>query len=103
MADAQQLADEETKVRAWAVSRNISADTCDIIVAMGFSSLEALSCLDADDLRKSKAPIGQQKLLLRCCMPWGQYEFTRMPQSLMNSPSTFERIMELISGSVSGG
>ena len=32
----------------------------------GFSSLEALSCLEADDLRKSKVPIGQQKLLLRC-------------------------------------
>ena len=66
MADAQQLAEEETKVRAWAASRNISADTCDVVVAMGFSSLEALSCLEADDLRKSKVPIGQQKLLLRC-------------------------------------
>ena len=66
MADAQQLADEETKVRAWAASRNISSDTCDVVVAMGFSSLEALSCLEADDLRKSKVPIGQQKLLIRC-------------------------------------
>ena len=66
MADSQQLAEEETKVRAWAASRNISADTCDVVVAMGFSSLEALSCLEADDLRKSKVPIGQQKLLLRC-------------------------------------
>ena len=66
MADAPQLADEETKVRAWAASRNISSDTCDVVVAMGFWSLEALSCLEADDLRKSKVPIGQQKLLLRC-------------------------------------
>ena len=31
-------------------------------------------------------------------VPWGLYEFTRMPQGLMNSPSTFERIMELIFG-----
>ena len=66
MADAQQLADEETKVRAWAASRNISADTCDVVVALGFSSLEALSCLEAGDLKKSQVPIGQQKLLLRC-------------------------------------
>ena len=66
MADSQQLAEEETKVRAWAASRNISADTSDVVIAMGFSSLEALSCLEADDLRKSKVPIGQQKLLLRC-------------------------------------
>ena len=59
MADAQQLADEETKVRAWAASRNISADTCDVVVALGFSSLEALSCLEAGDLKKSQVPIGQ--------------------------------------------
>ena len=31
-------------------------------------------------------------------VPWGLYEFTRMPQGLMNSPGTFERIMELIFG-----
>ena len=66
MADSQQLAEENTKVRAWAALRNISIDTCDVVVAMGFSSLEALSCLEADDLRNSKVPIGQQKLLLPC-------------------------------------
>ena len=31
-------------------------------------------------------------------VPWGLFEFTRMPQGLVNSPSTFERIMELIFG-----
>ena len=41
----QQLAEEETKVRACAASRNISAETCDVVVAIGFSLLEALSCL----------------------------------------------------------
>ena len=31
-------------------------------------------------------------------VPWGLYEFTRMPQGLMNSPSTFQRIMDMIFG-----
>ncbi|PIK41092.1 putative transposon Ty3-I Gag-Pol polyprotein [Apostichopus japonicus] len=31
-------------------------------------------------------------------VPWGLYEFTRMPQGLCNSPSTFQRIMEHIFG-----
>ena len=66
MTDAQQLADEEAEVRALAAARNISGDPCDVVVGRGFSSLEALACLDADDLRKSKVPVGQQKLLLRC-------------------------------------
>ena len=34
--------------------------------AWDFRRSEALACLDADDLRKSKVPVGQQKLLLRC-------------------------------------
>lgn len=31
-------------------------------------------------------------------VPWGLYEFLRLPQGLCNSPSTFQRIMELIFG-----
>ena len=60
------MADEETNVRVWVASRNISADTCDVVVALGFSSFEALSCLEAGDLKKSQVPIGQQKPLPRC-------------------------------------
>ena len=29
-------------------------------------------------------------------VPWGLYEFLRLPQGLINSPSTFQRIMESI-------
>lgn len=31
-------------------------------------------------------------------VPWGLYEFLRLPQGLVNSPSTFQRIMESIFG-----
>lgn len=31
-------------------------------------------------------------------VPWGLFEFHRMPQGLCNSPSTFQRLMELIFG-----
>ena len=31
-------------------------------------------------------------------VPWGLFEFTRMPQGLKNSPATFQRVMELIFG-----
>ena len=31
-------------------------------------------------------------------VPWGLYEFLRLPQGLINSPSTFQRIMEHIFG-----
>ena len=31
-------------------------------------------------------------------VPWGQYEFERMPQGLCTSPSTFQRIMEYLFG-----
>ena len=33
-------------------------------------------------------------------VPWGLYEFTRMPPGLKNSPSTFHRIMEMIFGDI---
>ena len=83
MAEAQQLADEEAKVRAWAAARNISGDACDVVIGMGFSSLEALACLDADDLRKSKVPVGQQKLLLR----WGSAQQPVPTEAIATGPT----------------
>ena len=41
-------------------------------------------------------PDSVQKTAFR--VPWGLFEFTRMPQGLVNSPSTFERLMELVLG-----
>ena len=31
-------------------------------------------------------------------VPWALFEFLRLPQGLINSPSTFQRIMELVFG-----
>ncbi|PIK36703.1 putative transposon Ty3-I Gag-Pol polyprotein [Apostichopus japonicus] len=33
-------------------------------------------------------------------VPWGLFEFNRMPQGLCNSPSTFQRLMEFIFGDI---
>ena len=55
-----------------------------------FSSLDLAHgyfqvALDPDSIPKSAFRV-----------PWGLYEFLRMPQGLTNSPSTFQRVMELI-------
>ena len=31
-------------------------------------------------------------------VPWGLFEFTRLPQGLINSPGTFQRVMEFVFG-----
>ena len=33
-------------------------------------------------------------------VPWGLYEFLRLPQGLINSPSTFQQIMEMVFGDI---
>ena len=55
----------ETELRKWAAENKITTKAMDILVKEGFSSMEAVALLDADDLGQSKMPRGQQKLLLK--------------------------------------
>jgi hypothetical protein len=56
---------DKEQVKSWAASRKVSAATVDEIINLGFTSLEAVELLTAEDLKKSKISIGQQKLLLK--------------------------------------
>jgi hypothetical protein len=62
--------DQETvliaEVTSWAAQKHISLDTIKPVIEMGFSSLDAIACLSADDLKKCNSiSVGQKKLLLK--------------------------------------
>ena len=52
-------------VWAWASSKKISMAAIKPVIEYGYTSLEALACLTANDIKKGDMPIGQQKLLLK--------------------------------------
>lgn len=53
------------RVLLWAEAMKISEATANAVIALGFDSMEALSLISAEDIAKSKIPIGQQKHLLK--------------------------------------
>ena len=55
---------QEEAVKHWATSCNISADAVDKLFEDGFTSINAIKLIDAEDLAKSKLPRGQKKLIL---------------------------------------
>lgn len=63
--ESAQEAEGIQAVISWAASYKISLETSKIIVELGFTSMEAVECLTADDIKGKKIPIGQQKLLLK--------------------------------------
>ena len=56
----------EQLVSKWAMENKISEDAVAKLLEEGFTSLEAIRLLDADDLSRSKISRGQKKLILEC-------------------------------------
>ena len=56
----------EQCVLQWASENKIGEEAVARLFAEGFTSLEAIRLLDADDLSKSKITRGQKKLILQC-------------------------------------
>jgi hypothetical protein len=52
MADDSQQAEDIAIVKRWLATKKVTAATADIIIELGFSSLEALECLTGDDVKK---------------------------------------------------
>lgn len=63
MIEIRTMSDEEC-VSSWAVQNKISSDAIERLFKEGFTSMEALKLLDRADLRRTKIPRGQQKLVL---------------------------------------
>ena len=56
----------EQLVSKWAMENKISEDAVAKLLEEGFTSLEAIRLLDADDLSRSKISRDQKKLILEC-------------------------------------
>lgn len=80
MADESQVQTDVSAVKNWAAQKKISLVAIEQVIDLGFTSLEALECLQGDDLKKSKIPIGQQKLLLKAVG-----EFLSPPPSILEN------------------
>lgn len=63
LVEIRTLTDEEM-VRNWAAEHKIEADAVDKLFAEGFSSMEAVRLINADDLSKTKISRGQRKLII---------------------------------------
>ncbi|XP_033730239.1 uncharacterized protein LOC117319560, partial [Pecten maximus] len=59
----EDLSQDIDAVKRWAAGKKLSADTAEAIVSAGFTSLEAIACLDQDSVKKLKLNLGQTKLL----------------------------------------
>ncbi|OWF45636.1 hypothetical protein KP79_PYT05939 [Mizuhopecten yessoensis] len=50
-------------VKKWSAAKKLSAETAEAIITAGFTSMEALACLDPESIKKLKLNLGQTKLL----------------------------------------
>ena len=55
---------DEQIVAAWAAQCKISQEAVEKLASDGFTSMEAIQLLDKEDMKRSKLPMGQQKLIL---------------------------------------
>ena len=58
------MAEDAKVVIAWAAERKISLESINIVMDLGFTSVESICTIEAGDLKKS-IPIGQQKMILK--------------------------------------
>ena len=88
MADSSQEAENIKAVIAWASEKKVSLDTIRAVIDMGFTSLEALECITREEVKKSNAPVGQQKLLLKAVVGLGVPEVDPKPVPANDTPLT---------------
>ena len=66
--EGQQENEFADDMRGWAAHQKISGKTVDLLIKVGFDSMEALILMDSDDLSQTKIQRGQQKLLLKALL-----------------------------------
>lgn len=74
----------EEVVKQWASRNKISGEAVEKLFEEGFTSLEAIKLLDADDLTKSKISRGQKKLILACVGVLNCENATTTPREPLN-------------------